>query len=139
MNREEFCTEFNVSCETRVRLETFATLLQKWSRAINLLGPTETEYLWERHIADSGQIIEWFRPDIERVIDFGSGAGLPGLILAVLHEERSTNTQFFLIEADKRKAAFLREASRQIGATVTVLDSRSEEIDPFRFAGAQDV
>jgi len=110
-----------VSRETRAAIETFADLLIRWNRTVNLVAAADKAVLWDRHIADSLQLLALMRPFPGHAIDLGSGAGFPGLILAI-----ATGVPFDLIEADQRKAAFLREAVRVTGAPVRVHAVRAE-------------
>ena len=110
----------NVSRETLVRLELFETVLRRWNRTINLVGTRELDVLWSRHIDDSLDLMPFLPPD-GRLTDMGSGAGFPGLVLAV-----ATGRPTTLIEADQRKAAFLREAAREVAADVDVVPDRVE-------------
>jgi 16S rRNA (guanine527-N7)-methyltransferase len=111
----------DVSRETLAELEKFSALLLRWNRTVNLIAPRDEPLLWKRHIADSLQLVPLIRQPCDRAIDLGSGAGFPGLILAL-----ATNIPFDLIEADQRKAAFLREAARITGARVRVHAVRIE-------------
>lgn len=110
-----------VSRETLDRLTCFADLLVRWTAKINLISPGDVPHLWERHILDSLQLV----PLIERgtrVTDLGSGGGFPGLILAIAADADVT-----LVESDRRKATFLREASRATGCCrTTVVNQRIE-------------
>jgi 16S rRNA (guanine527-N7)-methyltransferase len=110
-----------VSRETLEALETFASLLIRWNRTVNLIAPRDEAVIWDRHIADCLQLIPLMRPFPDRAIDLGSGAGFPGLVLAL-----ATGVHFELIEGDQRKAAFLREAARSTGAPVHVHADRAE-------------
>jgi 16S rRNA (guanine527-N7)-methyltransferase len=117
----------DISRETSAALERFAALLLRWNRTVNLVARKDEQRLWERHIADSLQLAALMQPVSERAIDLGSGAGFPGLPLAL-----ATGVHFDLIEADQRKAAFLREAARVTGASVLVHATRikTARIDP---------
>jgi 16S rRNA (guanine527-N7)-methyltransferase len=109
-----------VSRETQERLQAFVTLLEKWNPRINLVSSRDMAHVWERHVRDSLQIA----PLVEGVsafIDLGSGGGFPGVITAI-----ATNVPGTLIEADQRKAAFLREAARVTQASITVVAERIE-------------
>lgn len=109
-----------VSRETLERLTCFVDLLVRWTAKINLISPGDVPHLWERHILDSLQLV----PLIEhgtRVTDLGSGGGFPGLIIAIAADAEVT-----LVESDRRKAAFLREASRATGCRTTVVNQRIE-------------
>jgi 16S rRNA (guanine527-N7)-methyltransferase len=111
----------SVSRETRDRLDAFAALLARWNRRINLLSSRDLPCFWERHIADSLQLIDLLDPPRSCGMDIGSGAGFPGLILAI-----ATGIPFDLIEADQRKASFLREAARVTAAPARVHPIRAE-------------
>lgn len=110
-----------VSRETQDRLIVFADLLRRWSRRINLVSRSDLDHLWERHIIDSLQLLPLVPPDTTRAIDLGSGGGFPGLVLSL-----ATKIPFDLIEADHRKAAFLREAARETDTPAAVHPTRIE-------------
>ncbi len=111
----------DVSRETLAALNEFVALLRRWNRTLNLVAAGDESVLWKRHIDDSLQLVPLMRPLLERAIDLGSGAGFPGLVLAL-----ATRLPFDLIETDVRKATFLREAARLTGAPVHVHAERIE-------------
>jgi 16S rRNA (guanine527-N7)-methyltransferase len=119
-----------VSRETRERLDIYADLLCKWQRSINLVGPRTIGDLWNRHFTDSAQVLPLIppaeTPATRVLVDFGSGAGFPGLVLAILGAG-----EVHLIESDQRKATFLREVARATGTPVTVHARRIEQVAPF--------
>jgi 16S rRNA (guanine527-N7)-methyltransferase len=122
---ESFRAAFGISRETLDRLTTYAQILRKWQATINLVAPSTLDDIWHRHFADSAQLWQ-FRPSDARVwLDIGSGAGFPGLVLAILGAETGA-THHILIESDARKAAFLRETARATGITVDILGMRIE-------------
>src|SRR5215213_13399 len=96
-----------VSRETVERLGVYLDLLRRWQRTINLVAASTLADPWRRHILDSAQLIRFVPGDAARLVDLGSGAGLPGLVLAIMGLP-----DVHLIESDRRKAAFLREAAR---------------------------
>lgn len=110
-----------VSRETADRLAVYVDLLLRWQRTINLISPKDVEHVWTRHLADSLQLAPLIPKDTIRGIDLGSGAGLPGLVLAI-----ATGVSFDLVESDQRKAAFLREAARLTAAPAVVHSVRIE-------------
>ena len=116
----------SVSRETRERLNIYADLLRKWQRSINLVGPRTLDDLWNRHFTDSAQLLPLIPPTSRVLVDFGSGAGFPGLVLAILGV-----AEVHLIESDQRKATFLREVARATGTPVTVHAKRIEQVAPF--------
>ena len=95
-------------------LRSFADLLLRWNASVNLIGRGDVHALWTRHIADSLQLGRLCKLP-GRAIDLGSGAGFPGLVLAIAY-----GIHVDLIEQDQRKAAFLREAIRVTGAPAAV-------------------
>lgn len=111
----------NTSREASVRLLAFKELLLRWNRRVNLIARSDENSICKRHIEDSLQLVSLIPTSAGRGIDLGSGAGFPGLILAF-----ATGIPFDLIEADRRKAAFLREAARVLGAPVQVHPIRIE-------------
>lgn len=111
----------SVSRETLDRLRIYISLLTRWSARINLVSQGDLEHVWTRHIRDSLQWLPYLR-QAARAVDLGSGAGFPGLILAMAGRAR-----FMLIESDKRKAAFLREAVRETGIDAEVHACRAQE------------
>lgn len=112
---------FSVSCETRARLDTYSALLRKWNSSINLVSRSSVRDLETRHVADSLQLAE-FATDAANWLDIGTGAGLPGLVIAA----SDPRLKVTLVESDQRKVAFLREASRQMKLDVSIRCSRIE-------------
>lgn len=115
----------NVSRETMRRLEAYAGLLIEWSQRINLIGRSTQADLWRRHFLDSAQLLPLIPPGTRNLIDLGSGAGFPGLVLAILGVPGVE-----LVEADRRKATFLREAARVTQAEITLSGCRIEAVPP---------
>jgi 16S rRNA (guanine527-N7)-methyltransferase len=108
---EDFAERFAVSRESLVRLKTYAQLLAAWQKRINLIGRSTEHDIWSRHIADSLQLMRLFERPLPRIADLGSGAGIPGLVLAI-----ACPLEAHLFESNRKKAAFLREAARRTGA-----------------------
>ncbi|NQU56751.1 MAG: 16S rRNA (guanine(527)-N(7))-methyltransferase RsmG [Rhodospirillales bacterium] len=114
-----------VTPETLGRLQIYADLLEKWQRKINLVGPATIPDLWQRHMMDSAQLHPLLpRPDCS-VMDFGSGAGFPGLVLAIMGGPQVT-----LVESDGRKCAFLAEVMRAtgVGSAARLENCRIEDL-----------
>jgi 16S rRNA (guanine527-N7)-methyltransferase len=111
--------------ETIAKLRAYEALIRRWSPAINLVSKADLENLWPRHIEDSLALIPHIPPDTTHAIDLGSGAGFPGLVLAI-----ATSIPFTLIESDKRKAAFLTDAARALAAPAKILAQRIEDAKP---------
>jgi 16S rRNA (guanine527-N7)-methyltransferase len=122
---EDFARAFDVSRETIVKLRTYAELLAQWQKTINLVAPGTLPDIWSRHFADSAQLLALAPPDAKRWLDLGSGAGFPGLVVALMLAERP-EARVALIESDTRKAAFLAEVARRTGAPVDIFPRRIE-------------
>ena len=123
LDAQGFAEIIPVSRETLARLEAYAALLTRWSARINLIGRDTITDLWRRHILDSAQLRAFVPNRARSMIDLGSGAGLPGLVLAILGVPGVE-----LIEADSRKCAFLREALRVTGAAALIRPCRIEAV-----------
>jgi 16S rRNA (guanine527-N7)-methyltransferase len=125
-----------VSRETLARLDRFVDLLLVWQKKTNLVSAGTIPRLWTRHIADSLQLLD-LAPDARTWVDFGSGAGFPGLALACALADHPGAT-VHLVESNTKKAAFLREASRITGAPAVVYAERIEQFVQS-FPGTADV
>jgi 16S rRNA (guanine527-N7)-methyltransferase len=106
---------------TKDRLDRFAALLLRWNARLNLIAGRDASVLWDRHIADSLQLVPLLPAATPRAIDLGTGGGFPGLVLAI-----ATGIPFDLIESDQRKASFLRTAVQETAAPATVHACRIE-------------
>ncbi|MEZ5877261.1 MAG: 16S rRNA (guanine(527)-N(7))-methyltransferase RsmG [Tepidamorphaceae bacterium] len=126
---EELLADLGVSRETRDRLEVFVSLLVKWQKAQNLVGPATLRDVWTRHIADSLQLLPYIQ-ERTSIADIGSGAGFPGLVLAIAFADAdpAIRPAVHLIESNRRKAAFLRSAARETGARAVVHSDRVETV-----------
>lgn len=120
---QEIC---GVSDETLERLETFLARLEKWQAKINLVGRGSLADPWRRHILDSAQLGPLLPPDTRSIADIGSGAGFPGLVLALI--DLPGGPDVHLIESNQRKCAFLREVNRATGAGAVIHHCRIENL-----------
>lgn len=111
----------NVSRGIQDKLQKYVDLLLKWNKKINLISKNTEVDVWNRHIEDSMQLSEYL-PKEGVVVDVGSGAGLPGVVLAVLGYDIT------LVECDSRKVCFLREIVRSLGLDVSIVEERVENI-----------
>ena len=130
MRPAEFRRETGVSRETMARLEAYAALLVKWTRSINLVSRGSLADLWRRHMLDSAQLLPLLPavPEGRRrvVLDLGSGAGFPGMVLSILGAG-----DVHLVEANQRKVAFLREVAREVGSDAHIHGLRIEQLPAF--------
>ncbi len=121
----------DVSRETLLRLDAFLALVEKWNPAINLVAKGSLPEAWNRHVLDSAQIVSLCPADARSWVDFGSGGGFPGLVVACIAQETQPGLSITLVEADKRKAAFLMQAARELKLEVAVIAERAETLTPF--------
>ncbi|MBF0166254.1 MAG: 16S rRNA (guanine(527)-N(7))-methyltransferase RsmG [Alphaproteobacteria bacterium] len=125
MSPEAFAESENVSRETMARLGIYVDELKRWQQKINLVSPKSLEDVWRRHIQDSAQLHPLITSG-SKVLDMGSGAGFPGLVLAILG-----GLELHLVESDQRKSAFMREVARLTGTRVHIYNERIERLDPL--------
>ena len=123
MTPDDFRATTAVSRETLASLEAYLALLLRWQRAINLVGAKTLADPWRRHLLDCAQLLDHLPSKSATLYDLGSGAGLPGLILAILGCK-----DVHLVESDQRKAQFLREAGRRLDLPVQVHTKRIEKL-----------
>lgn len=118
-------------------LQRFVGLLAEWQRVHNLVAPSTLDDVWTRHIADSLQLIEHAPADWREWVDLGSGAGLPGIVVAIASKGHS-DRHVTLVESNSKKAAFLRAAIRNTGINATVAHQRIDAHAP-KFERKTDV
>lgn len=114
---------FDVSRESRPKLELYVELLLTWQKRINLIGPATAGVVWERHILDSLQLLPLLPKGTRIIAELGSGAGIPGLVVAI-----AADLEAHLYESNGKKAAFLREAARKTGTRAHVHMVRLETL-----------
>ena len=115
----------NVSRETMTRLESFAKLFKQWSPKINLVAASTKNDVWERHIADSVQLLN-LKPEMKRVVDLGSGGGFPGIILAILLNGIE-DSRVDLVESNRKKTAFLQTVRANCAPRAHIHGKRIED------------
>jgi 16S rRNA (guanine527-N7)-methyltransferase len=128
--REKLQSDYSVSRETMSALDAYEALLKKWAKQINLVGPSTIQSFWQRHALDSAQILTISGPGTSRIADFGSGAGLPGLILAALIADKQPDHLVTLVESSAKRCGFLREASRVLGVKTAIQHIKIEALAP---------
>jgi 16S rRNA (guanine527-N7)-methyltransferase len=126
LSREALGDLLGVSRETLERLTVHLELLRRWQPAINLVGPATLADPWRRHFLDCAQLAAHVPGAARSCVDVGSGAGFPGMVLALLGVPG-----VHLIESDRRKAQFLREVARATAAPVAVHAERIENLPPW--------
>ena len=119
----DFRLATGVSRETLEKLQLYCSLLLTWQRRFNLIGKSTEDDIWQRHFLDSAQLIKLCRPGSLRLVDFGSGAGFPGMVLALMGQ-----TGVELVESSGKKCLFLEEVSMSTETPVVISRVRFEEV-----------
>ncbi len=114
----------NVSRETIDKLKSYEALLHKWQKAVNLVSPNTLGESWERHFEDSLQLTDLIPEDTKIIFDLGSGAGFPGMVLAIARPDMSVH----MIESDSKKCSFLKTVSRETSMPAIIHNERIETI-----------
>ena len=127
MTPDQVGISLNVSRETIDKFQAYLTLLEKWQRRINLVSNSTLADVWQRHILDSGQLAAYYPPQTRQILDVGSGAGFPGLVLAIMG-----GVTVDLVESDQRKAVFLSTVIRELGLPAKVHNQRIETMPNLR-------
>ncbi|MEM7619100.1 MAG: 16S rRNA (guanine(527)-N(7))-methyltransferase RsmG [Pseudomonadota bacterium] len=119
-NAIDFAQAFGVSRETIEKLEQYEALLKLWQKSKNLIANSTINDIWHRHFADSAQLLQHIPKSTKNLVDIGSGAGFPALVLAILMQDSQAatksfqNTALHLVESNTKKCAFLQEVARKL-------------------------
>ena len=131
MKTNEFIKSLDVSRETLKGFYEYKTLLSKWNEKINLVSKNTLADIWERHFFDSGQIIKFVEASGKRWVDVGSGAGFPGLVVALLLRDRKIDCNLVLVEKNPKKGFFLNEVIRKLNLNVEVVNDNIYTLEPL--------
>ena len=111
-----------VSRETITSLNTYETMLIDANKRLNLIGNSTIDNIWNRHFLDSAQVIDFIDKNDKSLVDIGSGAGFPGLIIAIIAKDRKISLKIRLIEKSPKKVKFLKEIINKLKLNVEVLN-----------------
>ncbi len=123
--------KLGLSCEEIRRLEVLVAALERWQARINLVGAASLADVWRRHVLDSAQLLPLIPTGARTLLDLGSGAGFPGLVLAILGRDRAPELRVHLVESNARKCAFLGEVVGASGCIAEIHNRRIEAMKPF--------
>ena len=126
----DFLRDTNVSRETMLDYQRWYQLLLKWNKKINLVSMSDLEDFWLRHALDSWQITQFVPKTAKAYIDLGSGAGFPGIALAIAAKQRADAYHVTLVESAGKKTSFLKAVIRELGLSATATSERAETINP---------
>ncbi len=120
---ENFSSHVFVSRETYEKLCVFEKILTKWQNSMNLISKSTINSIWVRHFLDSAQLYRFVRNVEGNIIDFGSGAGFPGMVLAIMGKKN-----IHLVESDYKKCIFLKEIAMLTEIDITIHNCRIEDL-----------
>jgi len=129
VTEKTFAQKTNVSREALANMRIYAQLLTKWQKKINLVSESTMQDLWSRHFYDSFQLKAHFdklATEKAKILDIGSGAGFPGLLLSMLG-----CGEFHMVESNNKKCAFMRQVIRDTNCNAIIHNERIENIRPF--------
>ena len=117
---------YNVSRETISKLEIYADCLIEWQSKFNLIGKSTINSLWHRHILDSIQLVSAIPEDFQSLMDIGTGAGLPGFILAIYYNQLGKD--IYLVDSNKKKCTFLDYVATRCNVDVKIYAERLQDL-----------
>ena len=127
---DTFCRFIQVSRETITSLKKYEDLLIKANKSLNIVGNSTINQIWSRHFLDSAQVIDFVDKNDKCLVDLGSGAGFPGLVLAIACKDRKIPLKIKLIEKSSKKVKFLKNVIEELDLKVEVFNQNilEEEI-----------
>ena len=124
---DTFCRHTQVSRETITSLVKYEELLIKCNKKLNLIGSSTINQIWHRHFLDSFQVIDFIDKNQKTLVDLGSGAGFPGLVLSIVAKERKIPLKIKLIDKSKRKINFLKEVIIKLKLNADAINQNVED------------
>jgi len=136
MDRESQIDTFSrysqVSRETITSLMKYEKFLINRNKTLNLVGNSTISNIWYRHFLDSAQVIDFIDKSQKTLVDIGSGAGFPGLVLSILAKDRKIPVKIKLIEKSKKKIIFLKEIITKLNLNAIAINENIED-EKFHF------
>lgn len=129
-DRQTVFDRLNASQAVQSKLNTYVALLEEWQGKMNLVSDSTLPVVWTRHVLDSAQLAQYLTPSDRVVLDLGSGAGFPALVLAILDESQSRTVH--LVESDGKKCSFLQAVADACGLQVVIHNERIEKMTVFK-------
>ena len=125
---EKIIETYNVSRETFQKLKTYEASLSEWQNKFNLVSKKSLENAWQRHFLDSLQLIKYIPDDSRTLYDFGSGAGFPGMVIAIAENEKNPNLKISLIESVTKKTLYLNAVKSLCQVNAEIINNRIENL-----------
>lgn len=122
--------QYNVSRETVMKLKHFVVLLTEWNERMNLVSKNSLKDVWLRHVLDSLQLISYIPQTTQTLVDIGSGAGFPAVVLAIIMQEKLPTAKIYLVESISKKTLYLKDVCQRLELNnVEVVNLRIEKSD----------
>ncbi len=125
---KNFMEKYNVSRETFEQLKAYEASLVEWQNKFNLVSNSSLQDCWNRHFIDSAQLFKFIPSSAKTLLDFGSGAGFPAMVLAVMAKEKTPYLKISLVESIAKKTLYLNEVKKICNLDVEVLNQRIESL-----------
>ncbi|MBQ8465464.1 MAG: 16S rRNA (guanine(527)-N(7))-methyltransferase RsmG [Alphaproteobacteria bacterium] len=126
---ENLIEKMNVSRETITKLKAYEKSLKEWQNKFNLVSNNSLNDAWNRHFLDSLQLMEYIPDDAKTLLDLGSGAGFPAMVIAIASAQRLPDLKVSLVESVKKKTLYLNAVRDLCGVNVNIVNDRIENID----------
>lgn len=126
VDAESFAAATGATAQQLADLERYRELLATWNEVMNLVGPATLDVFWNRHAWDSAQLLP-LAPDAQTWADLGTGAGLPGIVLAILGKN-APGFHVHLVDSLAKRCRFLSEVVKELELPATVHNSRAEDL-----------
>lgn len=120
--------QFEKELRSNALMTEYVNLVLTWQKSVNLIAPSTIPEIWTRHVLDSAQLFSFIPKEAKCLVDMGSGAGFPGIVLAILMKGAQRNTRVILVESDLKKSLFLKEVIRRLDLNAEVLTQRLETL-----------
>ena len=120
--------KYDVSRETLLKLRAYEASLKEWQNKFNLVSNSSLEDAWNRHFIDSVQLFKYIPKSAKSLYDFGSGAGFPGMVLAIMASEKTPYLKVSLIESINKKTLYLKHVSEICSTNVEIFNQRIESL-----------
>lgn len=130
---KNFIDTYNVSHETFAKLENYHQSLVEWQQKFNLVANSTLENAWERHFEDSAQLFRFIPKEAKTLVDIGSGAGFPAMVLGIMAAELSPQLRITLVESVNKKTLYLNHVKELTEAPVNILNRRIENLKEKKF------
>ena len=130
---KKFELKYNVSHETVEQLKTYHSLLIEWQAKFNLVSKSSLQDAVTRHFEDSVQLFSFVPENAQSLIDFGSGAGFPAMVLAIVAKEKTPYLKVTMVESIKKKTLYLKEVADKTRVSVNIINDRIEKLPPCKF------